>query len=189
MARTRKEKQPKTTIQKYKFWRNWEVGLEAGKYAMPLIPFGVVLGINWSDWVGNSPSEGWSIGMGFGMLIVSVISAIIGLWKRDDIAKQKVSGVFYVAIVFAMIGFGFKLLASIANTFGDMFLYVCLGIIASAVTDQVDKSVINPKVKFYKQLVEDNGLSKASAKKNDEKEQAELEGKKAKEERMRRATE
>lgn len=180
----KKIKKPKTTVQKYKFWRNWEIGLEVSKFLMPLIPFGVILGINWSDWVGDSPSDGWSIGMGFGMLIVSVISAIIALWKKDEIAKQKISGVFYVAIIMAVFGFGFKLIGSISNTFGDMFLYVTCGVVASGVVDQIDKSAIRQNVVFYKDLIVTNGLSKSSARRMDDTEQAKKEGEEAKKERI-----
>ena len=181
--KARKPRKQRTTVEKYKFWRNWNYGLEAGKFAMPCIPFGIILGINWSDWVGDSASEGWSIGLGFGMLIVATVSAMLAIFKKDEIAKQKMSGVFYVAIVFAVIGFSFKLLATIANTFGDMFLYVSLGIVGSATVDQIDKSAIRPRQEFYKNLIESNGLSRKSAQLMDDTEQAKEEGEKAKAER------
>lgn len=176
-------KKQRTTIEKYKYWRNWNVGLTATKFAMPMIPFGVVLGLNWSDWVGNSPSEGWSIGIGFGMLIVATISGIVAVWKKDELIESKVSAVFYIAIIMAVIGFGFKMLASMINEMGNMFLYISMGIVGSGVLDQVNKSAIAPRVKFYKNLVETNGLSKTAARDLDDTEQAKKEGEQAKAER------
>ena len=180
MAERNKAKKQRTIVQKYKFWRNWNVGLTAAKFAMPLVPFGTVLGLNWNEWVGNNASEGWSIGIGFGMLIVASLSAIIGIWKKDEIAKSKVSGILYVAIIFLVIGFGFKLLASIMNEIGNMFLYVSAGIAGSFAIDQVDKSVVASKAAFYKDLIEQNGLSKASAQRMEDIEQAKKEGEQAK---------
>ena len=182
--KVKKEKKPKTTLQKYKFWRNWDIGLTAAKFAAPAVPFGIVTGLNWDRWVNNSPSTGWSIGIGFGMLIVATVSAFLAILKKDEVAKQKVSGVLYVAIILAIIGFSFKLLASISNEMGNMFLYVATGTAGSFTIDQVDKSAIKPEVKFYKGLIEKNGLSKSSAKRMDDEEQAAREGEKAKQERI-----
>lgn len=188
MAKTRKERKPKTTIQKYRFWRNWDIGLTSAKYAMPLIPFATVLGINWEEWVTNA-SEGWSIGIGFGMLAIATIAGIIGIWKKDKIANEKISPVYYAAIVLAVIGFSFKLLSAMIDEMGNMFLYVSLGVIASGTIDQVDKSAISPKKQHYLKLVNDNGLSKASAKLIDDEEQAKKEGEEAKRKRQNRAVE
>ena len=184
MAERVKTKKQKTTVQKYKFWRNWNVGLTAAKFSMPAIPFGVVLGLNWSDWVGNNASEGWSIGIGFGMLIIASLSAVVGIWKKDELVKSKVSGLLYATIIFLVIGFGFKLLASIMNEMGNMFLYVAAGLGGSFGIDQVDKAAIAPKAAFYKELIEKNGLSKASAQRMDDTEQAKKEGEEAKKGRV-----
>lgn len=182
MAKARKQK---TTVQKHAFWRNWSVALTGAKFAAPLVPFGTVLGVNWNEWVGESASQGWSIGIGFGMLIVATLSALIGIWKKDELAKNKVSGLLYVTIIFLVIGFGFKLLASIMSEMGNMFLYVACGLAGSFSIDQVDRMAIQPKVAFYADLVEKNGLSKAAAKRMDDAEQAQHEGEEAKADRVR----
>lgn len=181
----KKSKQPKTTLQKLKYWKRWQLGLTISEFAMPFIPFGIVLGINWSDWVGGSPSEGWSVGMGFGMLIVAVIAAIIGIWKKDEMVKSQFSGIFYVAIVLAIVGFSLKLLASVFSSFGDMLLYVCISVAGSGVVAQVNKSKVTKEVARYQKLVSENGLDKKSAKELDDEEQARLEGEKAKVERVK----
>lgn len=172
----KKEKKARTTLQKYTLWHRWSIALEVTKYAMPAIPFGVILGINWSDWFGNNESQGWSIGVGFGMLIVSTVMAIVEIMKKDEIAKTNVSMLYYISIVFVLVGFSFKLLASIANEFGDMFLYVSCGIVGSGCVDQVNKAWISKKAAFYKKLVEDNELDDRIARKIAEQKQAEKEG-------------
>ncbi len=182
----KKIKKTKTTLQKYKTWRNASYGLAASEFAMPLIPFGVVLGLNWSDWVGNSQSEGWSIGVGFGMLIVATIMAMIGIWKKNDLINSKVSAVFYVAVVFAVVGFGLKLMASMINQLGDMFLYVALGIVGSGAVDQVNKAAIKPRMDFYSKLVKENGLTKTSAREMDDVAQAKKEGEEEKAKRAKK---
>lgn len=185
-SNTKKVKKTKTTLQKYKTWRNATYALAGSEFAMPLIPFGIILGINWSDWVGNSQAEGWSIGLGFGMLIVATIMAMIGIWKKNDLINSKVSAIFYVAIVFAVVGFGLKLLASMINQLGDMFLYVALGVVGSGVVDQVNKAAVKPRMEFYSKLVKENGLSKASAKEIDDVAQAKKEGEEAKAQRAKK---
>lgn len=179
VKKIKKEKKTKTTIEKLRFWKRVQYGLVAGELSMPLIPFGVILGINWSDWVGDSPSEGWSIGMGFGMLIVAVILAIVGIWKKEELVNSKFSGIFYVAILFLVIGFGFKLIASTFNSFGDMLLYVCIGIAGSGGLAQFNKSYVTPEVERYAELVEKNGLDKKSAQHLEEEKQAQKEGESA----------
>ena len=97
--------------------------------------------------------------------------------------KSKVSGIFYVAIVLALMGFSFKLLASIFNSFGDMLLYVCFSVVGSGVVAQVNKSKVQNEVRRYERLVRENGLDKKSARELEDEEQAKQEGKEANKER------
>lgn len=181
----KRTKQPKTTLQKYNSWRRREYALIGAKFAAPLIPFGVTLGVNWNDWVGSRSSDGWSIGTGLGMLALATIASIAAIWKKDELMKSKMSGLLYVAIIFAVVGFGFMLMASMMNEMGKMFLVVAGGLLGSFAIDQVDKSYVKKKVAFYEELVDKNGLSKSAAKNMDETEQARIEGEKAKAERVR----
>lgn len=180
----KKTKQPKTTVQKLKYWQRWQKGILAGEFAMPVIPFGVILGINWDNWVGGSPSSGWSIGLGFGMLIVATIVAIAGIWKKDELVNSKMSGIFYVAVWMVIVGFGFKLIATVFNTFGDMFIYVALSVGGSGVLAQVNKSKVRVEIERYKKLVKENGLDKKSAREIEDAEQAKREGEEARKERV-----
>ena len=182
---SKKVKKPKSTIEKARMWKRAEIGITAAKFAMPFIPFFTILGINWNEWVGDSSSEGWSIGLGFGMLILATAMAIIGIWKKDELINSKISGVLYIAIVFLIIGFAFQLMASIMTEMGTMFLYVAIGLGASFATDQVDKLAIRPKAVFYAELADKYGLVKESVQKQEDEEQARIEGEMAKQERAK----
>lgn len=179
----KKNKQPKTTLQKLNYWKRWNKGLTASEFAMPLIPFGIILGLNWNDWVGDSASKGTSLGLGFGMLVVAFIAAAIGIWKKDEIVSSKFSGIFYVAIVMGIVGFAFVLLAEIFFSLGWMFVYIAAGVLGSGTVAQVNKSYVSKKVIRYQALVKENGLDKKSAKELEDEEQAKKEGEQLKKER------
>lgn len=172
----KKQKKQRTTVQKLSYWNGWHKGLTGMKIGTPAIPFAVSLGINWNEWVGGNASKGWSIGIGFGMLVVGTFAAMYGVWKKDELAEQKVSPVFYIATIFLIIGFSFMLLASIMNEMGVMLLYVSTGVFASATEDQVDKTLVRPRMAFYKELVKTNGLDKQSSREIEDRAQAAREG-------------
>lgn len=172
----RRSRKKKTTVQKYKFWNRFFLGMKGMEFASPLVPFATMVGLNWNEWFGQSESEGWSIGLGFGMLAVATIMAILEIMKRDELIKTKVSFAFFVAVVFVMIGFSFKLLASIMNEMGNFFLYVSCGIAGGGVMDQLNGMIIKPRAAFYKDLIEKNGLSRSAARRTDDVEQAAKEG-------------
>lgn len=172
----RVNRKKRTINQKYRLWRNLFVSMKVMEFASPLVPFATLVGINWEEWFGKSQSEGWSIGLGFGMLAVATIMAILEIVKRDELMKTKLSFAFYAAVVFVMIGFSFKLLASIMSEMGDFFLYVSCGIAGGGVMDQMNAMMIKPRADFYKDLIEKNGLSRAAARRNDDVEQAAKEG-------------
>ena len=185
----KKPKKQKTTLEKAKAWKRGYLALKAGQFASPIVPFGVILGINWSDWFGAGASEGWSIGLGFGMLAVATVLAIAEVMRKDELVKTKVSFVFYISIVFVLVGFSFKLLASIMNEMGNYFLYIACGLLGGGGIDQINQAFVRPKSDFYANLVEENGLDKSSARKLLDAEQAKKEGEeKRKQEKRDRGT-
>lgn len=176
----KKNKEPKTTVQKLNFWKNWQLGLTLGQFGAPMVPFGIILGLNWNDWVGDSASKGTSLGLGFGMLVVAFIAAAIGIWKKDEIISSKLSGIFYIAIVLGIVGFSFVLLAEVFNSLGWMFVYIAIGVLGSGGVAQVNKSYVSKRVEHFAELVKKNGLDKKSAQALADEEQAKLEGEEAK---------
>lgn len=168
------------TLSTYRKWTTAKWALYAGMYLLPLIPASIMTGVHWEEWFKNC---GTSLPFGFVTLLLGVVMTLIGIVKRDEIFKQNISGIFYFALVFVVLGLSFKFLSNICNQMGDMFLLTALGILAGATSDQVNKSLATPRVKEYKQLIKDNCLDMRSIKRKERKEKA---AKEAKEEAERR---
>lgn len=162
MAKVKKEKKERTTLQTYKSLKRGRIALEAGKYAMPLIPAGVMTGVNWEVWFKNC---GASLPFGFTTLIFAVVLSILGISKKDNLVKEKLSGLVYLALTFACFGLAFKFLSNIMNQMGDVFLWTALAICGSFGVDQVDKTVMDKNIAFYKDLVDKNELDPRAKKK------------------------
>lgn len=169
-------KRQRTTLEKYRRWRGGYIALKAGEFVSPLVPFACILGLNWSEWFGAQASDGWSIGLGFGMLAVATVLAIAEIMKKDELVKTKVSFVFFIAVVFLLFGLSFKLLASIMNEMGNYFAYIAFGIFGGGAIDQCNQALVKPRVDFYSKLVKDNGLSRSGARELLEAQQAQKEG-------------
>ena len=168
-----KAKKELTTVQHLKRWKALKYTLNASIFVFPLIPAGIITGIHSEEWFGST--NGWSLGLGFGMLLVSFALTIIALWKKNDIMNSKVSGVIYLAIILSCWGFAFMFLASILNEFGKYFLYFALSLVGSGTADQINKSYVSKWVQFYQKLADDNGLTPSSAKQEEAKLKAQSE--------------
>lgn len=151
-----KKKTP-STLKTYRRWKALKTTLHISTYTLPVIPAGVMVGLNWEEWIAQT-GNGWSLGLGFGSLLVALIITIVGVAKKDKILSEKVSPLFYLAGALCIWAISFMFLASIMDEFGKMLLYTSFGLIGSASADQVAKVVIKPQVDFYKKLVEENGL-------------------------------
>lgn len=166
------------TQKKYSSWKTTKYVLKASTYVVPLVPEGIILGINWNEWF--TVSNSWSIGLGFGSLLVTIMVTILGIAKRDDVVKENISPMFYLAGLMAMWAVSLMFLASIAQNFGTMLLYTAAGICGGATCDQINKTVVAEKVKMYKEILVEVGLDKENNKLEELKEQALKEAKKEK---------
>lgn len=133
--------------------------LYGGTYVLPLVPAAVMVGVNWESWVAQT-RNGWSLGLGFGMLLLTIFITILGIAKKDEVINKVASPLFYFAGVLGLWAFSLLFLASIAHEFGLMLLYTCAGLLAGATADQVNRSYIKKEVAFYKKLIIDSGLDK-----------------------------
>ncbi len=148
-------KKEKTTLQTLKSFKRGRVALEATKYVLPLVPAAAITGVNWEEWFGKA---GHSLPWGFTFLIISVVTATLGLLKKDEIIGKKISPLIYLAFLFAMLGLSFKFLANVMNQMGDIFLFTAAAIMGSFTADQVDKSYVDGNIALYSRLVEENDL-------------------------------
>lgn len=167
-----KEKREKTTLQYYKSWKATKYALYGTKWVAPVVPAVVITGINWEEWFTN---QGASLPSGLAMLLVSILTTILAMSKKDEIVEKKVSYMFYLAGILAIWGVAFMLLASIMDQMGMMLIYTCLGIIGGGVADQVNKGLVNDRLLEYKQLIDENCLDKKAIAKQERKEKAKRE--------------
>lgn len=168
----------------YNRWRIVKGTMHVGTYLFPLVPSGIQIYMNWNAWF--QTSNKWSVGMGFGSLLVTVLITIVGVAKRDEILKQSISPIFFLALVMACWGITLMFLASIADQFGAMLLFTSFGILGGAVCDQVNKAKVSKEVEFYKKTLTDTGLLRSAQKEKERKAKIRL---LAEEEAKRRATE
>lgn len=160
------------TLSRYRSIQAAEKVAWVGKYAMALAPAGILTAVNWESWFENA---GTSLPAGLSMMIVSTLLAIVGISKKDDIVGKKLSALFYLSIVFFCFAMSFKFLSNICNQMGDVFMWTSFGVLAGAVTDEVDKEVLVPLQLEYKELIDTNELSRSSKKKAERKRLAQAE--------------
>ena len=160
------------TLSTYRAWQGAKVALYAGMWALPVAPATVMTAINWDDWFAEAGS---SLPFGFISLIVTTLLGIVGIWKKDELVNKKVSAIFYVALIFACLGATNLFLASLFSTVGYMFLMTAGGLVASATCDQVSKTLVDSRIKEYRELIETNALDSRTKKRNERKERARAE--------------
>lgn len=178
------KKEVSPTVKAYKKWKTARAGLYAATFSSPLLPATVMTIVNWDEWFAKS---GVSLPLGFASLLVSTVLSIIGIWKKDDLTNKAVSAVYYLALVFVGFAASFLFLANLMAQVGYMFLATAGGLIAGASADQVNKSLVKPRIKEYRELIDANGLDTRAKKKIERKQQAKLEAER--EEKERQATE
>ena len=168
----KKEKKEVTTLQHLRRWKAANTAIRAGMYLCPVVPTGIVMGLNWQEWFCKDASQGWSIGIGFSMLLVAFLSAIVGMVKKDDVLRQKLGGFLYLAVLFAVIGVSLKLLSNILGELGNYFLYIAASLLGSVGCSTLSDKWSGEWVKFYSGIAEENGLTSPAAKRKAAKEQA-----------------
>lgn len=146
------------TVKKYKKYKNLHRGLKAASYGACLVPFGIELGVHWNEWF--KPSDGQiSIGVGFGMLLVSTLATLVAVMKKDEEFMKKYSPLFYVAVIVSLWAGSFMFLSSIMSEMGQMLLYTAIGVAVGAVTDEVNTLSVKPQYEKYEKLINEYGLT------------------------------
>ena len=146
------------TVKQMNKYRGASIGLKCASYGCCLVPAGVIVGVNWNDWFAQADDGKVSIGLGFGMLIVSTLLSVIMVMKRDKEFMKKYSPMFYVALLVLCWGATFALLSALAKEFASMLIYVGIGVACGAICDEVNIAAIKPRYEKYKKLVFDYGL-------------------------------
>lgn len=158
-----------STLGYYRRWKAAKVGLYAGKYALPLVPATVITAVNWDAWFVHT---GWSLPLGFASLLISIIATIVAISKKDELVKEKVSGLFFIAAIMAIWAISFMFLANILQQMGQMLLWTVAGICAGGAADQVNMTLVDSRITEYKGYIEENTLSKSSQRRKARQEKA-----------------
>ncbi len=159
------------TVKKMRSLRTASYALKAGSYVTCLVPSSVMLACNWNEWFGEA-NDHVSIGIGFGMLIISTLSTIFAVMKKDEEFFKKYSSLFPIAIVLLLWGATFAFLSQLSQQFSEMLIYTAIGVGCGAVEDEVNALAVKPKLAYYKKLVEEYGLSKKADEESKAEEQA-----------------
>ena len=175
----KKEKSP--TVRTYKNWKSARLALYVATFSSPLIPASIMTIINWDEWFQQS---GISLPLGFASLLVSTLLSIIGIWKKDNLMNKTISAVYYLALLFVGFAAAFLFLANLMSQVGYMFLATAGGLLAGGTADQVNKSLVKPRVKEYRNLIDKNGLDARAKRKLERKKQAKLDAENEEKERQ-----
>ena len=153
-------KKEKTTLQTRNYYKRWKYGLYAATIGAPLIPATIHTSIMWNDWFNTT---GISLPFGFVSLLMTVVASAIAILKSDTIIKKGTVALLLLGVLFVFIGITNLFLASLFQMLGFLWMEAGAGLIGSFTTYTIEDKVIEPKLEFYNQLVNDNGLDKKSA--------------------------
>jgi hypothetical protein len=151
------------SVKQYRKIRDAKWGLKAASYLCAMTPDIIICGVNYDEWFAPQTSTGPSLGVGFGMMLVSLILTLLAIFKRDTDFMTKFSPLFYVAVLCACWGISFYFLATIMNEAGQMFIYTAIGVMAGGVCDQCEKDLVEPKYLKAKECISKHGLSSYGA--------------------------
>ena len=159
-----KVKQPKIkskTVRNKNILKVTNTTMWGAKFAMPFVPATVMTIINWDEWFANTHGN---LPMGFILLLVGSLIAVIGIWKKDKLMESKVSPLFVFALALVCVAGSFLLLSNILYQTGMMFMYCAAGVVAAAIDDQVQQSVVAPALKEIEEDIKEGGLDKKTNK-------------------------
>ena len=171
-AKPNKNTQEYETLKQFHKFSAIKYSLKGSTYLFAVVPFFAELGVNYQAWFGNE-STAPSIGMGFGMLIASTVLTILAVVKKDEEFMKKFSPLFYIAVIFLAWAAAFMFLSSIMSEMGKMLMYAACGILAGAISDESEETLVEPKYRLYKELAHNSGLTNSGAFEKHAREQAE----------------
>lgn len=161
-----------TTVQHLHRWQAANASIRAGMYLCPAIPTAIVMAVNGEQWFGPQSRNGWSIGVGFAMLLTAFLSSILTVSNKDKVLKDKTSEFLFLGILFCVIGVGIVMLASILTELGWYFVYMGIALFGSMGCAIASDKWSGQWVEFYKQVCEENGLTSPADKRKKARRQA-----------------
>ena len=160
-----KERKKMSTLHKRNWLRLGSFGCKGATYASPAVAVSILVGINWNEWFVQSRS-GVFVGFGFLFTIISTLLTYFSIAKQKKLI-EKLSAFWNVAIIVICWAIALLFLSSIASQLGYILLYIGFSLIASAIVDETETRLIEPKYEFYKGLVTEYGLDKREVRKQE----------------------
>ena len=120
MAKTKKIKSK--TVQKRNALRVTNVAMIGAKFVMPVVPATVMTIINWDEWFAQTNG---GLPAGFITLLISTIIAVVGIMKRDDLAKKHVSSIFPFFSTYRCWSGLFMAIKRHVSSWNDVHVYRC----------------------------------------------------------------
>lgn len=136
------------------------------KFAMPFIPATTMTIINWDEWFKQTQG---GLPAGFLALVLATAISIIGIWKKDKLVEKHISPLFVFALALFVVAASFLWLANVMHQAGMMFLFTAGAVVAAAVDDQVQQSVVVPALKELNEDIKEGGLDKKTNKREERK--------------------
>lgn len=137
-----------TTKQKINKYRLIQYSTFASEYVAIASPYVVLGAINWDKWFITNP-EGWKVGLGgsIALVLISVAAFLVSKQKED---KNLTSG--YVALILGwlMVGFIFKMLATIMLEIADIMFITSTGLMGAFGLDIGSKKAKKEKDRYLK---------------------------------------
>lgn len=158
------------TIAKKKRLQAIHNSLKVGAYSCGLVPATVITSINANEWF--KTNEKVSVSFGFVALILAVVTTLVSAINKDNTISKKFGALLTVGLNALIWGVALMLLSSLLEELASMFLFTAIGILTGGIIDTYDTKVVEPELAFYKQLCEDNSLSKNSNDHEEAKKQA-----------------
>jgi len=159
------------TVAKKKKLQATHNALKISAYATGLVPPAVITAVNAQDWFNTS--EKISVSFGFVALITAVVTTLVSAINKDNEISKKFGALLTVGLNALIWGVALLLLSSLLEELANMFLFTAIGILTGGIIETYDTKVVEPELAFYKQLCEDNSLSKTSNSHEEAKKQAE----------------
>lgn len=158
---TKKPKIKSKTVRQRTALKVTNVSMIGAKYAMPFIPATIMTIINWDEWFAQTNG---GLPLGFLTLVVATIISIIGIMKKDALVQKNVSPLFVFALALFCVAASFLWLSNVMYQAGMMFLWTACAVVAAAVDDQVQQSVVVPAIKELDEDIKEGGLDRKTNK-------------------------
>ena len=156
--KTKEKKYVPPTLRQYRKYRNIHYGLKSASIPTLVAPFGIELGVNWQTWFQRAEDK-VSIAVGLFLALVTTLLSGLAIAKRDSELMKKIGPFYALGVLFCLLGVINLLLAQLLYDLGWLLVAAGASIMAVAIEDTVDKSVVKEKYEYSKKIADEYGFT------------------------------